>query len=60
MVRFIDDLTAINDGGEFEKIYREMYPPELQLKRENSSDNQASFFESDHKNCIQTVFPKFV
>ena len=30
--RFIDDLTALNDNGEFEKCFRKIYPPELELK----------------------------
>ena len=43
--RFIDDLAAINDSGEFEKIFREIYPPELELKRENISSTEASFLD---------------
>ena len=30
--RFIDDLGALNDGGEFNDVYKDFYPPELQLK----------------------------
>ena len=30
---FIDDLTAINDGGEFERSSKQIYPPEPELKR---------------------------
>ena len=33
--RFIDDLSAINDNGEFEKNFREIYPEELELGKEN-------------------------
>ena len=33
--RFIDDLNSINDYGEFERCYREIYPPELELGKEN-------------------------
>ena len=33
--RFIDDLTAANDYGEFERSFKEIYPPELTLKKEN-------------------------
>ena len=36
--RFIDDLFAINDHGEFERSFREIYPPELELKKEHSGD----------------------
>lgn len=47
MFRFIDDLAAIDNGGEFEKVYRETYPPELELKRENISKNEAYFLDLD-------------
>jgi hypothetical protein len=53
--RFIDDLGAINDGGEFGRIYKEIYPPELDLKLE-STGNQASFLNLD----IQIVIKRFV
>ena len=44
--RFIDDLIAINDGGEFERNFKEIYPPELELNLENSGDH-ASFLDLD-------------
>ena len=31
--RFIDDLNAINDGGEFEKNFHKIYPIELEFKK---------------------------
>ena len=34
--RFIDDLNSINDGGEFESNYSNIYPEELQLDKENT------------------------
>ena len=34
--RFIDDLCSINDEGEFGRVFREIYPPELELKLEHS------------------------
>ena len=43
--RFIDDLSAINDGGEFEKNYKEIYPVELELGRENVDSSEASFLD---------------
>ena len=51
--RYIDDLLAINDGGEFEKHYSEIYPSELELKKENVINTETSFLElsisiSDH------------
>ena len=30
--RFIDDLNSINDDGEFESNYSNIYPKELQLQ----------------------------
>ena len=40
--RFIDDLCAINDGGEFGRAFRDIYPPELELKVEHEG-TEASF-----------------
>ena len=34
--RFIDDLCTLNDGGEFGRSYRDIYPDELDLKLEHS------------------------
>ena len=31
ILRFMDDLNSINDGGEFESNYSNTYPKELQL-----------------------------
>ena len=46
--RFIDDLDAINDGGEFGRVYGDIYPPELELKLE-ASGNHVSFLNLDIK-----------
>ena len=43
--RFIDDLNALNDGGEFEKHHQEIYPTELILKKENTSFKSATFLD---------------
>ena len=43
--RFIEDLCAFNDGGEFEKHYREIYPEEMQLGKENKDTKKASFLD---------------
>ena len=40
--RFIDDLCALNDGGEFGRVHKDIYPSELELKVEHSG-SQASF-----------------
>ena len=45
--RFINDLNALNDGGEFEKIHSEIYPPELVLKKENVTNDHATFLDLD-------------
>ena len=37
--RFIDDLCAMNDGGEFGRSFSEIYPEELELKVEHSGDH---------------------
>ena len=34
--RFIDDLCALNDGGEFGRVHKDIYPSELELKEEHS------------------------
>ena len=44
--RFIDDLCAINDGGEFGKVYKDIYPQELELKVEHTGLH-ASFLNLD-------------
>ena len=35
---FIDDLCAINDDGLFERYHHEIYPPELELKKEHGGE----------------------
>ena len=44
--RFIDDACTINDSDAFNESYKEIYPPELQLKCEHSGDH-ATFLELD-------------
>ena len=46
--RFIDDACNLNDGGEFERCYMEIYPDELKLKCEPKGDH-ATFLEIDIK-----------
>ena len=43
--RFIDDLIAINDDKEFENNIKNIYPEELELKKENIGDQQASYLD---------------
>ena len=42
--RYIDDLCSINNT-EFEKNYKEIYPEELALKKENLNPYKASFLD---------------
>ena len=44
--RFIDDLCAINDREEFLSSYKEIYPPELELKIEHQGTH-ATFLDLD-------------
>ena len=41
--RFINDLNSINDSGEYESSYSNIYPEELQLGEENTDQHEASF-----------------
>ena len=43
--RYIDDLLAISDNGEFERNYRNIYPPEQALKKKNVNNDSASFLD---------------
>ena len=43
--RFINDLTALNDGAKFHRSYKEIYPPELELKREITGKAGESFLD---------------
>ena len=45
--RFIDDLIAENNYGEFERSFREIYPPKLTLKKENEVDTAATFLDME-------------
>ena len=43
--RFIHDLTALNDGAKFHRSYKEIYPPELELKTEIIGKAGESFLD---------------
>ena len=47
--RFIDDLNAISDGGEFESNFSNIYPDESHLGKENTDKHEASFLELNIK-----------
>ena len=38
-------MVAINDNNEFENCYKEIYPPELELKKENVGYTSGSFLD---------------
>ena len=42
---FIDDLLSLNDDSTFEKHYKDIYPTNLKLKKENNSNSCASFLD---------------
>ena len=38
-------MIAINDGEEFETCFKEIYPSELELGKENTGDQEATFLD---------------
>ena len=56
ITRYIDDLIAPNDNNEFHNSFLEIYPAELQLNKENSSNDAATFLDLD----IKIIDNKFV
>ena len=57
--RFIDDLIAINDGGEFERLHKEIVElveiVELNLKKENTNFDAATYLDLDIK-IVEGIF----
>jgi hypothetical protein len=45
--RFIDDLIAMNDGGVFQNHVKDIYPIQLELKKENNGNEAATFLDID-------------
>ena len=43
--RFIDDLINLNGNNKFDQYFHEIYPPELELKKENLDITEASFLD---------------
>ena len=43
--QFIDDLLTMNDDGEFARSLEEIYPPELELKKENEGTSNVTFLD---------------
>ena len=50
--RFINDLNSINDSGEFESSYSNIYPEQLQLGKKNTDKHETSFLDLDIKIMI--------
>ena len=44
-LRIIDGLLSLNGDSTFEKYYKDIYPTELEMKRENNSNSCASFLD---------------
>ena len=42
---FIDDLAVVNESGEFERSYKDIYPPELELKKGKNTTQDESFLD---------------
>ena len=55
--RFIDDLNSINDGGEFESNYSNVYPEELQLGKENTDEHEVSILDLNIKRKDRKFWP---
>ena len=47
--RYIDDIVSVNSDGVFEAVYKDIYPEELILTKENLSNCRASFLDLDIK-----------
>ena len=42
---FIDDLTKLNDGGEFKQGFKQVFRLELLLEEQNVSSNEGSLLD---------------
>ena len=60
--RYIDDITIINDMDEFEKIYKDIYPESLNLKKVNSTNQKCDVLdiavEINNNKFITELFDK--
>ena len=45
MFRFFENLTALGDGGELERSFKEIYPPQVVLKKKNLGNHEGSFWD---------------
>ena len=62
ILRFIDDLIALNDQDEFLKSYHEIYPRQMEIKEENTDNKSASYLDLDcqvkDKTFVSKLFDK--
>jgi hypothetical protein len=60
--RYIDDITIVNDDGLFERIYHEIYPDSLTLKKVNRNNREAEVLDIHTKisngKFVSRVFDK--
>ena len=60
--RFINNLCAINNNSEFEKVFKGTYSPETAFDKENTSNLEALFFIPDtnvkHRKFESQLFDK--
>ena len=60
--RFIDDLIDLNNDGILERIWNEIYPEELVLKKENIGNTSTTFLdlkiEIEDKKFITKLYDK--
>ena len=57
--RLTDELTKVNDGGEFEKAVSEIYPSELELKTHQITRSEKSLFNSDKEIVDKILYLTF-
>ena len=53
ILRFIDDLIAVNNGNEFENYYNKIFPAKLILKKRNTSN--ISFYDKRNSYNLNSV-----
>ena len=47
--RFTEHLNFVNNGGEFDTNYCNIFPEELELVQENNDKHESSFLDLDSK-----------
>ena len=60
--RFIDDLCTINNSGDFDEQWKEVYPEQLQLNKENEENTEATFLDLhlkiENRKIISSLYDK--